>query len=256
MTVDTRVEGDRGRRVVGRIAVLFTVAFGLYYLTWRWTDSVNWAAWWIAVPLVLAETYGLVDVTLFGLTMWRARKRGEPPAPIEGASVDVLITTYDEAPRLVRGTAHAAKAIRHPHLTWILDDGDRPEMRAVADELGVGYLTRGREWADRPRHAKAGNINNALMRTSGEFLVVLDADMVPRPEFLDRTLGWFRDERVAFVQTPQVFSNVATGDPLGGQAPLFYGPMQGGTDGWNAAFVCGSTAGLRRDALVELGSVV
>lgn len=255
MTVDTRVQGDRGRRFVMRLAVLIAVAFGLYYLTWRWTDSVNWAAWWIAVPLVLAETYGLVDVTLFGLTMWRARERGEPPASIEGASVDVLITTYDEAPHLVRATAHAAKAIRHPHLTWILDDGDRPEMRAVAEELGVGYLTRGREWANRPRHAKAGNINNALMQTSGEFLVVLDADMVPRPEFLDRTLGWFRDERVAFVQTPQVFSNVATGDPLGGQAPLFYGPIQEGKDGWNAAFFCGSNAVLRREALMQLGIV-
>ncbi|MCF4119844.1 glycosyltransferase [Antribacter sp. KLBMP9083] len=258
MTVDTRVEGRRGHgvhRLVVRVAVVFTVSFGLYYITWRWMDSVNWAAWWIAVPLVLAETYGLIDVSLFGLTMWRARRRGEPPAPIEGASVDVLITTYDEPPGLVRATARAARAIRHPHQTWILDDGDRPEMRAVAEELGVGYLTRGREWADRPRHAKAGNINNALMQTSGEFLVVLDADMVARPEFLDRTLGWFRDERVAFVQTPQVFSNVATGDPLGSQAPLFYGPIQEGKDGWNAAFFCGSNAVLRREALMQLGIV-
>jgi cellulose synthase (UDP-forming) len=258
MTVDARIEGDRGlsaHRLVVRVAVLFTVTFGLYYITWRWTDSVNWAAWWIAVPLVLAETYGLIDVSLFGLTMWRARKRGEPPAPVESATVDVLITTYDEPPGLVRATARAAKAIRHPHQTWILDDGDRPELRAVAEELDVGYLTRGREWADRPRHAKAGNINNALMQTSGEFLLVLDADMVPRPEFLDRTLGWFRDERVAFVQTPQVFSNVATGDPLGSQAPLFYGPIQEGKDGWNAAFFCGSNAVLRREALMQLGIV-
>jgi cellulose synthase (UDP-forming) len=44
-------------------------------------------------------------------------------------------------------------------------------------------------------------------------------------------------------------------DPLGNQAPLFYGPIQQGKDGWNAAFFCGSNAVLRRDALMELGIV-
>src|SRR6185312_11397911 len=42
-------------------------------------------------------------------------------------------------------------------------------------------------------------------------------------------------------------------DPLGSQAPLFYGPIQKGKDGWNAAFFCGSNAVLRREALMQLG---
>jgi len=40
---------------------------------------------------------------------------------------------------------------------------------------------------------------------------------------------------------------------LGSQAPLFYGPIQQGKDGWGAAFFCGSNAVLRREALMELG---
>ena len=43
------------------------------------------------------------------------------------------------------------------------------------------------------------------------------------------------------------------GDPFGSQAPLFYGPIQQGKDGWNAAFFCGSNAVLRREALMQLG---
>lgn len=238
-----------------RVVVVATLVLAYNYLIWRWLESVNWDAWWIAVPLVIAETYSVIDVTLFGLTMWRARRRTDPPPPVRGMTADVFIATYNEPLALVSETARAAQRISWPHETWILDDGDRPEMRAEADRIGVRYITRGREWSGRPRHAKAGNINNALMATTGEFLLILDADMVPRPEILDRTLGYFRDPDVALVQTPQIFSNVATGDPLGSQAPLFYGPIQEGKDGWNAAFFCGSNAVLRREALMQLGVV-
>ncbi|PRY68141.1 cellulose synthase (UDP-forming) [Glaciihabitans tibetensis] len=238
-----------------RVVVLLTLLLGVNYVAWRWVFSLNWDAWWIAVPLVAAETYSLIDVCLFGMTMWHARTRPLPPPPPEGATVDVFITTYNEPIDLVMTTALAAQRITHPHTTWILDDGARAEMRDAAAAAGLSYLTRGEEWDDRPRHAKAGNINNALMATTGEYLLILDADQIPRPTILDNTLGYFTDDRVALVQTPQVFSNVATGDPLGSQAPLFYGPIQQGKDGWNAAFFCGSNALLRRDALMQLGIV-
>jgi cellulose synthase (UDP-forming) len=108
-------------------------------------------------------------------------------------------------------------------------------------------------WRGRPRHAKAGNLNNALLQTQGELILILDADQVPQPTILDRTLGYFRDPRMAFVQTPQPFYNIPPGDPFGSAAPLFYGPIQQGKDGWNAAFFCGSNAVLRREALMQVG---
>ncbi len=187
--------------------------------------------------------------------MWRIKRRGEPPLPPVDATVDVFVTTYNEPVDLVVATAEAARRIRHPHTTWILDDGERPEMREAAERLGVGYLTRSEDWTDRPRHAKAGNLNNALFATSGEFVLILDADQIPDERILDRTLGYFEDPEVALVQTPQWFDNVGDSDPLGSQAPLFYGPIQQGKDGWNAAFFCGSNAVLRREALMQLGVV-
>ncbi len=105
--------------------------------------------------------------------------------------MDVFITTYNEPLDLVMTTALAAKDIRWPHSTWILDDGDRPEMRELAESNGIGYVTRGADWTpDMPRHAKAGNLNNALMVTSGEYLLILDADQIPpEPDILDKTLA-------------------------------------------------------------------
>jgi cellulose synthase (UDP-forming) len=243
------------RFLIVRIVALLSVLLGVNYVVWRWLASVNWEAWWIAVPLVIAETYSLIDTVLFAITMWRARQRPAPTSAPTGTA-DVLITTYNEPVEMVMETARAATQITYPHSTWILDDGARPAMAAAARAEGIGYITRSQDWENKPRHAKAGNLNNALLQTDGEFLLILDADQVPYPSILDKTLGYFADDaQVALVQTPQWFVNVDDADPLGSQAPLFYGPIQQGKDGWNAAFFCGSNAVLRRDALMQLGIV-
>lgn len=236
-----------------RTLVILVAVTGIDYVAWRWTSSVQWAVWWIAVPLVLAETYSLVDSLLFGLTMWRLRRRPDPPPAPDGLTVDVFITTYNESVELLEATVRAAERISYPHTTWILDDGSRPEVRQLAGSLGVGWLTRSPDWHGHNRHAKAGNLNNALLATNGEFVLILDADQIVAPDILDRTLGYFTDEQVGLVQTRQFFSNVPGSDPLGSQAPLFYGPIQQGKDAWNSAFFCGSNAVIRREALMRLG---
>lgn len=240
-------------QLVVRILTTLTMVLGVNYMVWRWLFSVNWSAAWISVPLVMVETYSLIDAFLFGVTMWRLRVREVPPAPAEGLTVDVFITTYNEPVGLVMTTVLAARRISYPHKTWILDDGARAAVEMAAEEAGIGYIIRSPDWDNLPRHAKAGNLNNALAVTQGEFLLILDADQIPEPGIVDSMLGHFNNENVALVQTPQWFSNVTDDDILGSQAPLFYGPIQQGKDGWNAAFFCGSNAMIRREALMQIG---
>lgn len=102
---------------------------------------------------------------------------------MEGATADVFIATYNEPLDMVMNTARAAARITYPHRTWVLDDGDRAELRRQAEAEGIGWIGRSADWAGRPRHAKAGNLNNALLATDGEFLAILDADQVPEPAF-------------------------------------------------------------------------
>ncbi|MBE9207781.1 glycosyltransferase [Nostoc sp. LEGE 06077] len=116
-----------------------------------------------------------------------------------------------------------------------------------------------------PHHAKAGNLNYAIFsgETFGEFILTLDADHIPKPQFLKRVLPYFytynllsgkyEQNRIAFVQTPQDFYNIPAGDPFGHKASLFYGPLQQGKDGMNAAFYTGTNAILRREALINVG---
>lgn len=244
---------EKFRGILFRILVLLTIAAAYRYIAWRYAASINIHALWLSIPFIIAETYGVLDMSLFLFMMWKPKRR-VPPAPPEAASVDIFITTYNETPELVERTTRAALSIEwDDKKVHILDDGGRETIRAMAERLGCGYIARGPEWIGKPRHAKAGNVNNALLQTCGDFILVLDADQIPAPAILKRTLGYFDDSACAFVQTPQRFYNVPPGDPFGNDASLFYGPILKGKDGWNAAFFCGSNAVLRREALMQLG---
>ncbi len=166
--------------------------------------------------------------------------------------------TYNEGLEILTPTIAAAAALRLPHETWVLDDGARPVVADLAARLGVRYLAR----ADHA-HAKAGNINHALGVIDADFIAVLDADHVAAPEFLVRTLGYFADPRVALVQTPQDFYNLASFEHADGddgsdrhhEQALFYRVLQPGKNRWQAAFWCGTGAVVRVQALREVGGV-
>lgn len=167
-------------------------------------------------------------------------------------TVDVLITVYGEPIDVIRRTAEAALAIRGRHATWILDDGRSDEVQALASELGCRYVRRLTN-----NGAKAGNINNALTMAKGEFFVILDADFVPLPGFIEQTLPFFETATVAFVQTPQTYGNlhnvIARG--AGYMQSMFYRFVQPGRNAFNAAFCVGTNVMFRRAAIDDIGGM-
>lgn len=48
---------------------------------------------------------------------------------------------------------------------------------------------------------KAGALQNGLEKCSGEFIAIFDADFIPDPQFLKRTVPYFKDEEIGVVQT-------------------------------------------------------
>jgi len=145
-------------------------------------------------------------------------------------------------------------------------------MSAMVNQIKIGldlasptlhYITR-QKFPGVPHHAKAGNINNALMNegTSGDFIVVFDCDMVCKPDFLQAVLPHFLkveggvlvvDDKVAMVQTPQSFINVPEDDPLGQQYRYFYGPVLKGWDAVGSTPCCGTNVTFSRKALLSVG---
>jgi cellulose synthase (UDP-forming) len=235
-----------------RTVATIALCWGSVYLAWRLAETgrgINPLAFY---PLWLVELYNFASLVFLGFYGWRWSEPVRPRAT-PGYRVDVLVATYDESRQVVEATLAGCAALRYPHETFLLDDGHRPEMRALAGEWGA-------HWISRPdnAHAKAGNINYALGRTSGDLIFCLDADHVPLPDALDAIVGYFDDEKVALVQSPHDFYNqdsVQHYEPGRHEQSLFFEVVCPGKDRHNGVFWCGSAALLRRRALVGVGGV-
>ncbi|MDQ2674687.1 MAG: glycosyltransferase, partial [Chloroflexota bacterium] len=245
-----------GRLLLIRAVTVVALAATVVYLAWRASSTLNLEAWYLALPMLVLEVHAAIGLGLFAFSLWDVDRRPARRALRRLPSIAVVIPTYNEGPEILVPTIAAAVAMEPAHETWVLDDGERPEIEELARSLGAHYLARPTH-----EHAKAGNINHALGIIEADILAVLDADHVASPEFLRATLGYFSDPRVALVQTPQDFYNVtsfehgsgvAYGEPFHEQT-LFYRLLQPGKNRWNAAFWCGTNALVRTAALREIG---
>lgn len=242
-------------RWVLRAITFVSIAYMLYYLWWRVTQTLNHDVLWFSIWLWAAEAFGVLNYALFSWMTQRIAPTRPYKPPKEGLSVDIFVPTYNEDLEILEATLTGCASITYPHTTYVLDDGRREEVRRLAEKMGCKYIARPSN-----EHAKAGNINYALSKTSGEFIVILDADMVPQPNLLDRTLGYFEDERLAFIQLPQEFYNLDSiqhdpRSPEWHEQALFFRVIQPGKNYSNSAFWCGSPSILRRKALEEIGGV-
>nr|WP_249680753.1 UDP-forming cellulose synthase catalytic subunit [Roseococcus pinisoli] len=261
------VFGRFGGRTATLLLALLSTIVSLRYIFWRMTETLDFSTFlqtFLGTGLLLAEVYAVIALILsYFQTLWPLERKPAPmPANVdEWPVVDVFIPSYNEPLDVVRPTIFAALALDWPAEklnVYLLDDGRREDFRRFAAEVGCGYITRSDN-----KGAKAGNINNALAQTSGEFVVVFDCDHVPTRGFLQLSLGWMlRDHGLAMVQTPHHFyspdpfeRNLASGQRVPNEGLLFYGLIQQGNDFWGATFFCGSCAVMRRSALEAVGGV-
>jgi cellulose synthase (UDP-forming) len=240
----------RARRRTLRALIVADLGALAWWLTWLF-DFRHAAIGPLYAVLVAAQLINVFQVVGYWHAVWRTRPPRRRAGRVPG-SVDVFVTVYNEPLEVIEPTIAAAAAMPHPHRTLVLDDGNRPQVGVLARRHGAVWVTRPDN-----RGAKAGNINHALTTSSrADFFCVFDADHVPRPEFLDRMMPWFRDQRVAFVQSPQYYGNRDSSYVAGGamdQQDIFFGPICEGADGSDSVICCGTNFVMRRAALDEVG---
>ena len=166
--------------------------------------------------------------------------------PICGEPIDVLRNTWKAVAELVARYEGVAQP-------YVLDDGPSDEARSVSESLGFCYLRR----PELRAYKKSGNLRYAFARTSGEYLVILDADFAPRPDFLAETLPYMDNPGIAIVQTPQYFRASAAQtwieNAAGAIQEVFYRSIQVARDRFDAAICVGTSAVYRRTALEPEG---
>lgn len=233
--------------------------------------AIAYLSWWVLpgnagfLPLYLLLFSGELYHVFMAVTFWQtiasdfSFRLPDPDAGFQ-PSVDIFITVAGEPVSIVRDTVRAAQAIDYQRKrVYILNDGfiagkpDWPDIEQMGQELGVRVITRKSGGG-----AKAGNINHALRLTDADFIAVFDADMQPYPEFLQSVMSYFRDNHIAFVQTPQYYRNHTVNDVAAAaweQQRFFYGPILMGKQQHNAVFICGTNVVIRRSALESVGGL-
>jgi cellulose synthase (UDP-forming) len=240
---------------------------------------VQFWRWWLApehqgslvlfalasVPMAYLTT-GLPTFYWFFVGRMRRPVHVAPPPGMRVALITLCVPSH-ETLDLIADQLRALVAVRYPHDSWVLDEGADPEVERLANEIGVRYFTR----KDMPMwnqpgppfqaKTKAGNVNAWLdhIQRQGipyEVFVQLDIDHHPIPEYLDRTLGYFDDPKVAWVQAPSVAGNLDrwTARGLTEQDLVLQGPLQMGFFGQSRTpFIIGSHTTYRTSAIRKIG---
>jgi cellulose synthase/poly-beta-1,6-N-acetylglucosamine synthase-like glycosyltransferase len=226
----------------------------LPFLAWR-CAIVNWHIWLGPVALAADLFAAMMFVFFIGFTRYLYLPVHRPADPW-ARTVDCLIPTHTEPVSVVEPTVLAALRVRGIRRVLVLGNSDRPDVGAMATRLGAEYHARNSN-----AHGKAGNLNNGLSLTEAEFVLTMDADHMALPQILERTMGYFDDPSVAFVQTPQSFHNTKTllfrraygEEAKWSESNVFYKTILPAKNGCNASIYVGTSAVLRRAALDDVG---
>lgn len=209
--------------------------------------------------LVATQLFFLWQSLSFTYTIWDmsyvAKKNSAFTQP-----VDVFITVAGEPLDIVEKTLAAAHRMNYSNFKIsLLNDGyvakkkNWEDVTHLAKKYDVQCITRTIAGG-----AKAGNINNGLRETHNPFVVIFDADHIPHKDFLRKTMPYFFDDNVGFVQSPQYYENSEMNYVTGGsweQQSLFFGPICKGKSRLNSSIMCGTNMVIRRKAIEEVGGM-
>lgn len=261
----------------GKTWFFLNMIFTVLYLVWRVFFTIPFGYGTVSVTagiaLLIVEVLGMVEAFIHYANMYSVKGYPCPKVPEElFPHVDIFIATYSEDCELLYKTINGCKYMEYPDKSkvhiYLCDDNRRPEMRALAEKMGINYL-------DRPdnKGAKAGNLNNALAHSTSPYVVTFDADMIPKSDFLMKTIPYFVDcelknkgrkkedqIKLGFLQSPQCFYNpdlfqfnLFSESRIPNEQDYFYRDIQVARTKTNSVIYGGSNTILAREALEEIG---
>ncbi|MDQ3622732.1 MAG: glycosyltransferase family 2 protein, partial [Verrucomicrobiota bacterium] len=171
--------------------------------------SLGNTTWTICYFIVLfgLSIYGLHRYVIVYLFL---KNRNRPPRPLaefkELPRVTVQLPIFNElyvVERLLKSVA----ALQYPPdrlQIQVLDDST-DETTEIAEKQLAQLSARGLDVelirrTDRTGF-KAGALENGLRTCTGDFVLILDADFVPAPDMLLKTIHYFTDPKIGMIQT-------------------------------------------------------
>ncbi|MEL6669172.1 MAG: cellulose synthase family protein [Bacteroidota bacterium] len=141
----------------------------------------------------------------------------------------------------------------------ILDDSTDETVEVVAEKVAE-YQAKGFQIEQIRREKrqgfKAGALRDGMSSAKGDFMAIFDADFVPEPDFLKRTMPHFRDPEIGVVQTRwehinQDYSLITKLQAI--QLNVHFTVEQKGREKGGHLLQFNGTAGIWRRAAIEAG---
>lgn len=243
------------------LTILLTFTYIIYRIFFTIPTTLGIIALISSILVLFIEIWESLDFFAYYLNILCVKKTS-PKIPdlsniTQYPDIDVLIATINEHESLLKNTITACKNMSYPDKSkihiYICDDGNRANIKKLAENLGVNYLSRITN-----KNAKAGNYNHALNHITSPFVATFDADMAPTPNFLLTTLPFFftGTDEIGFVQLPQSFNNpdifqlrFKLENKIPFEQDYFYHSIQIAKNTTNSAIYCGTNALFSRKAL-------
>lgn len=221
-------------------------------------STTHWGFWWFLIYAVLVFTYLTISyfIGIFGKSFdYISYSLDVAMYYVPFKTVDIFLPVCNEPIDILENTWRYVSEITYPKnllSIYVLDDGNNPEVEKLAKEFGFHYIVR----PDRPYLKKAGNMRHAFKYSSGEFILILDADFCPSSDILISMIPCFKKD-VAIVQSPQFFTIESEQTWIEKGAAfiqeLFYRVIQVNRNTWGASVCVGTCAMYRRKALEPFG---
>jgi cellulose synthase/poly-beta-1,6-N-acetylglucosamine synthase-like glycosyltransferase len=161
------------------------------------------------LTVLLLAAYGVSSLVNTGLYL-RVRTtdhRAKPaPPPASWPKITVQLPVFNEKYTVVR-LLRAVSNLDYPRgalQIQVLDDSTDETanlVRQLVEEYRAAGLDIQRVHRQRRRGFKAGALREGLRRATGEYIAIFDADFLPAPDWLRRTVPRFADPRVGCLQT-------------------------------------------------------
>lgn len=276
-----------------KILIIISSIAMIVYILWRAIYTVpdfrtyGWITFIAGMCLLFAEFMSMVETLINYRELSNYELPEMPIVPDESEEyfpeVDVFIATHNEDTQVLFKTVNACTRMKYPDVSrvhiYLCDDTMRDEVRELANSMGVGYFGLSDN-----KDMKAGNLNNAMSKTSSPLIVTFDADMIPNSEFLMETVPYFslpkmkkdedgkwvrksedeidENEKIGFIQTPQTFYNadlfqynLYSEDRIPNEQDYFFRHVNAGKNATNSPIYAGSNTVISREALESVGGI-
>jgi cellulose synthase/poly-beta-1,6-N-acetylglucosamine synthase-like glycosyltransferase len=212
------------------------------------------------IVLLILSLYGIHRCWLV-YTYMRCRHNVPSKAsdPFEWPAVTIQLPIYNER-YVIERLLNSVSRLNYPRALLdiqVLDDST-DETQEVAHACVKRYEARGLpiRYLHRNNRTgfKAGALAEGLHSATGELVAIFDADFLPTPDFLRRTIPYFKDPKVGVVQTRWTYVNRGYSDLTEVETLLQDGHFvieQGARSRSGVFFNFNGTAGVWRRAAIE-----